>query len=91
MHWFVVILNNFVLQVCGLQFDRRDIPMNKLVATTLESKIHVYDVRTQHPKKGFARLTEKGHNSTVWFVKHLPQNREIFMTAGGSGSLCLWK
>lgn len=77
--------------VCGVQFDRKDIPINKLVVTTLESMIHVYDVRTQHPTKGFARVTEKGHGSTVWFVKHLPQNREIFMTAGGSGNLLLWK
>lgn len=33
--------------------------MNKLVATTLESKFHVYDMRTQHPTKGFACVTEK--------------------------------
>ena len=33
--------------------------MNKLVATTLESKFHVYDLRTQHPEKGFASLSEK--------------------------------
>ena len=33
--------------------------MNKLVATTLESKFHVFDVRTQHPEKGFASLSEK--------------------------------
>lgn len=33
--------------------------MNKLVATTLESKFHIYDMRTQHPKQGFASLTEK--------------------------------
>ncbi|KAG5867463.1 hypothetical protein JTB14_028005 [Gonioctena quinquepunctata] len=48
-------------------------------------------MRTQHPKKGFACLTEKAHDSTVWSVRHLPQNREIFMTTGGAGSLCLWK
>lgn len=65
--------------------------MNKLVATTLESKFFVFDVRTKHPKKGFAHLTEKAHDSTVWSVKHLPQNREIFMTTGGAGTLCLWK
>ncbi|KAK2568689.1 Dynein axonemal assembly factor 10 [Acropora cervicornis] len=45
--------------VCGLEFDRKDIMMNKLVATTLESKFHVFDVRTQHPEKGFASLSEK--------------------------------
>ena len=33
--------------------------MNKLVATTLESKFHVFDLRTQHPEKGFAMLSEK--------------------------------
>jgi len=45
--------------VCGLEFDRKDIAMNKMVATTLEAKFYVFDVRTQHPKKGFAHLTEK--------------------------------
>lgn len=83
--------NCFKNGVVSVQFDRKDIPMNKLVITTLESKIYCYDVRTQHPKKGFARCMEKAHDSTVWLAKHLPQNREIFMTAGGSGSLCLWK
>lgn len=33
--------------------------MNKLVATCLESKIFVYDMRTQHPTEGFACATEK--------------------------------
>ncbi|XP_017779626.1 PREDICTED: WD repeat-containing protein 92 [Nicrophorus vespilloides] len=77
--------------VVSLQFDRKDIQMNKLVATTLESKIVCFDVRTQHPTRGFAQLSEKAHDSTVWQVKHLPQNREIFMTTGGAGSMCLWK
>lgn len=48
--------------MCGIEFDRKDIAMNKMVATTLEAKFYVFDVRTQHPKKGFAHLTEKvGH------------------------------
>jgi len=47
------------LKVCSLEFDRKDIEMNKLAATCLESKIHVFDVRTQHPRKGFASVTEK--------------------------------
>ncbi|KAJ8928212.1 hypothetical protein NQ314_019276, partial [Rhamnusium bicolor] len=83
--------NNEERIVVGLQFDRKNIEMNKLVATTLESKIYCFDVRTQHPKKGFACLTEKAHDSTVWTAQHLPQNREIFMTTGGAGTLCLWK
>lgn len=77
--------------VCGLEFDRKDIVMNKLVATTLESKFHVFDLRTHHPSKGYSSLTEKAHKSTIWSVKHLPQNRDVFMTTGGTGTLNLWK
>lgn len=43
-------------------------------------QFHVYDARTQHLKKGFTSLTEKiANNSTVWGLKHLPQNRDIMM------------
>nr|CAB3267737.1 WD repeat-containing protein 92-like [Phallusia mammillata] len=77
--------------VCCVEFDRKDIAMNKLVVTTLEGKFRVFDLRTQNPKSGFASLTEKAHKSTVWLAKHLPQNRDVFMTTGGSGSLSLWK
>lgn len=89
--------------VCGIEFDRKDIKMNKLVITTLEGGLHCYDLRTQHPTKGFASVSEKdagralgtngvitGAKSTVWSVKHLPQNREIFVSCGGSGSVRLW-
>merc|ERR1712002_546063 len=77
--------------VCGVEFDRKDIQMNKLLVSTLEGKFHVFDMRTQHPRSGFASVTEKAHKSTVWLGKHLPQNRDIFMTTGGQGSVCLWK
>lgn len=42
-----------------MEFDRKDISMNKLVATSLEGKFHVFDMRTQHPTKGFASVSEK--------------------------------
>ena len=29
--------------------------------------------------------------STLWCVKHLPQNRDVFLIAGGGGTLSLWK
>nr|CAD7458381.1 unnamed protein product [Timema tahoe] len=86
LRWEINVKNG----VCGLEFDRKNIEMNKLVATTLESKFFIFDVRTQHPKKGFSYLSEKAHKSTVWTVRHLPQNREIFVTCGGGGTLCLW-
>ncbi|MEE6474513.1 hypothetical protein FKM82_010406 [Ascaphus truei] len=77
--------------VCSVEFDRKDIIMNKLVATSLEGKFHVFDMRTQHPTKGFASVSEKAHKSTMWQVRHLPQNRDVFMTTGGAGNLHLWK
>lgn len=77
--------------------------MNKMAVTTLEGGLHVYDMRTQHPKKGFASVIETnagrsvgsngvitGPKATLWNVKHLPQNRDIFVTCGGTGSLRLW-
>ena len=89
--------------ICGMEFDRRDIQMNKLAATTLEGGLYVYDMRTMHPKNGFASVAERdagrslgtngvisGAKATVWCVKHLPQNREIFVSCGGTGSIRLW-
>lgn len=89
--------------VCGIEFDRRNVTLNKMVVTTLEGGLHVYDLRTQHPEYGFASVSERdagrslgtngvisGAKSTVWCVKHLPQNRDIFVTGGGSGSIRLW-
>ena len=70
--------------VTGVEFDRKDVEMNKLLVSTLESKFRVYDLRTQHVEDGFANLSEKAHKSTVWLGKHLPQNRDIFMTGGGN-------
>lgn len=77
--------------VTCVEFDRKDIEMNKLAVTTLESKFRIFDMRTQHPTNGFACLSEKAHKATVWIARHLPQNREIFMTGGGNGGFNLYK
>jgi len=77
--------------VCGVEFDRNDIEMNKLVLTTLESRYRLYDMRTEHPVHGYSFLSQEAHQSTVWAARHLPQNRDVFMTCGGNGSLELWR
>lgn len=77
--------------VTSCEFDRRDIEMNKLVVTTLESKFRLFDMRTQHPTAGYAYLQEKAHKATVWCVRHLPQNRDLFMTGGGNGGFNVYK
>ena len=78
--------------VCGVEFDRREIAMNKFVVTCLESAFTTFDARTQHPQKGFSSVTEKVPvSATVWGAKHLPQNREVSMVLGGDGTLMLYK
>ena len=45
--------------ICGIEFDRRDIRMNKLVVSTLESHIRVFDLRTFNEDTGFAGMEHK--------------------------------
>lgn len=59
--------------------------------TTLESKFHVFDLKTYHPESGYAGLDELAHKSTIWGARHLPQNRDLFATLGGNGHLNIYK
>mmetsp|Transcript_6576 Transcript_6576/g.11058 ORF Transcript_6576/g.11058 Transcript_6576/m.11058 type:complete len:357 (-) Transcript_6576:125-1195(-) len=77
--------------VTNIEFDRKDIEMNKMTITTLESRFRVFDMRTQHPTEGFSCLSEKAHKATVWCARHLPQNRDLFMTGGGNGGFNVYK
>jgi WD repeat-containing protein 92 len=76
--------------VTHIQFDRKDIAMNKLYVSLLEAKFRVYDLKTYHPEKGFACTEQNvsenltGSNVTVWGSYVLPQNREIFCVNSGS-------
>lgn len=87
LRWETNIKNGIV----GLQFDRKDVKMNKLIATTLESNFSLFDMRTCHPEEGYAHMKVKAHKATVWHARHTPQNRDIFMTTGGNGTLNLYK
>ena len=89
LHWETNVKNG----VCGIEFDRKDIEMNKMVVTGLESKFHVFDMRTMNPTKGYACMSQKvgTQNTTGWTVKHLPQNRDIFVMSSGSGGLDVFK
>lgn len=63
----------------------------QLLVSTLESKFRIYNMRTHHAERGYSYLSEKAHKSTVWLGRHLPQNRDLFMTAGGNGGLNIYK
>jgi WD40 repeat protein len=77
--------------VCHLAFDRKDIRANKLGVSTLESTLIVYDLRTYHPTEGYAGRKEKVTKSTLWGCHYLPQNREVFASCGGNGSVTMFK
>lgn len=91
--------------VCSVQFDRNDIKINKLIVTTLESQYRVYDLKTKHISEGFPFLTvdalsntntanidnKKGsRGTTIWRVRHLPQNRDVWVTTSGNGAASIW-
>ncbi|KAF4755979.1 WD repeat-containing protein 92, partial [Perkinsus olseni] len=78
--------------------------MNKLAVSCLEATMIVYDMRTYNPTTGYSGCLEKvltrgenqknqpqGGAGTVWGCHFLPQNRDIWCTAGGSGGLFLHK
>ena len=81
--------------VCGVEFDRKAIEMNKFVVTCLESQSKVFDARTFNPKRGgfsSSVVTEVMENGpTIWGVKHSPFNREISVFLGGDGTLSVHK
>jgi len=76
--------------VCDLEFDRPDITMNKLIVSSLEGRVRCYDLRTLHPKLGYAYVEERVSEGTVWCSRALPQNREVFLSGGG-GEMTLCK
>jgi WD40 repeat protein len=45
--------------VCAMEFDRKDIKMNKLCVGGLEGTFNTYDMRTRHPTTGYASV---GHS-----------------------------
>ena len=74
--------------VCHLEFDRPNIELNKLIVSSLEGRVRAYDLRTLHPKLGYAYVEDRVSSGTIWCSKSLPQNRDIFMS-GGAGELTL--
>lgn len=74
--------------VCDVAFDRPDIPMNKLIVSSLEGRVRCCDLRTRHATLGYAFVEERVSDGTVWASRALPQNREVFVSGGG-GELTL--
>eukprot|EP00921_Rhytidocystis_pertsovi_P017987 GHVQ01028242.1.p1 GENE.GHVQ01028242.1~~GHVQ01028242.1.p1 ORF type:complete len:437 (-),score=60.22 GHVQ01028242.1:482-1792(-) len=89
LKWERNVLNG----VCHVQFDRRDILMNKLSVCTLEGKLWMFDLRTLHPEEGYAGVCKNLYKGTTWGCQFVPQNRDLFGVFGGSGQMhvCRYK
>ena len=57
----------------------------------LEVKFTIFELRTLNNTTGFASITESAQKATLWGIKHLPQNRDLFTTLGGNGALNLYR
>ena len=74
--------------VCSVEFDRKDTSMNKFVATCLESQFVIFDGRTYNASDGFASLTcYTKQKTTVWAIRHLPQDRDVMAILLGDGTV----
>lgn len=82
--------------ICSLDFGENEVE-SLVVASTANGDLHVRSLTDTvgdfacGAEKAGTWQRKTGHDSTVWRVSHLPQNHEIFMTAGGDGSLSLWR
>lgn len=91
-HGTIRFETNVANGVCDVEFDRKDISMNKFIAACLESQFVIFDARTQHNTEGFASTTQKTKiSTTLWGVRHLPQDRELFTALLGDGSVELYR
>ena len=83
--------DNGDVKLYDLRMDQLKWETNLKNGICLESKIHLFDLRTLHPELGYAGLSDVAHNSTIWGSKFLPQNRDIFISMGGNGAVNIYK
>ena len=78
--------------VCSLEFDRREMAANKLVAACLDGRFTVWDAATIHAQRGMARVDGRTDApcATLWGVRHMPQNRDVWAMHDGAGTAWLY-
>lgn len=77
--------------VCSLAFDRKEIKQNKLIGSTLEGNIYMFNLDVYNEQQGYGFSKDKVSSGTCWGTPFLPQNRDIFACLGGDGNLSLYK
>lgn len=79
--------------IVSIEFDKKNIQFNKMVVSTLDSKIYLFDLKTLEKNNNlkYEKLSYEVNNTTIWGTKFVPQKRDIFISMGGNGSLNLYK
>ena len=63
--------------------------MNKLIATTLENKVHLWDLREQHPQEGFASHSY-AHDRFIHFLDASCIGNQLIKYSCGYGTAILF-
>ena len=84
---------NFKSGICSIEFDKKNIPLNKMLASTLDSKIYLFDLKNFEKNNNlrYEKLSDEINYTTYWGTKFIPQKRDLFISMGGDGSLNLYK
>ena len=84
---------NFKNGIVSIEFDKKNISLNKMVATTLDSKIYLFDLKNLEKNNNSRcnKIVDEINNTTIWGTKFMPQKRNLFISMGGDGSLNLYK
>ena len=79
--------------ICSVEFDKKNIPINKMAVTTLDSKIYLFDLKNLIKNNNLRcnKLSDEINSTTIWGTKFLPQKRDVFVCLGGNGNLNLYK
>ncbi|SCP05303.1 WD repeat-containing protein 92, putative [Plasmodium ovale] len=77
--------------VCSISYDRKDTQKNKLICSTLEGNIYIFNLDVYSEETGYAYSKDQIISGTCWGTPFLPQNRDIFAALGGDGNLILYK
>ncbi|CRG95176.1 G-beta repeat protein, putative [Plasmodium gallinaceum] len=77
--------------VCSISYDRKETKKNKLICSTLEGNIYLFNLDVYSEDAGYSYRKDKIISGTCWGTPFLPQNRDIFALLGGDGNLILYK
>mmetsp|Transcript_7036 Transcript_7036/g.10344 ORF Transcript_7036/g.10344 Transcript_7036/m.10344 type:complete len:360 (-) Transcript_7036:6-1085(-) len=81
--------------IVSLSYDRAESRQNKLLATCLEGRFSVIDMKTRYTGDDdaypeFPSVSQKTEG-TVWDGAWLPQNDRLFVTCSAQGEASLWE